>query len=181
MKKMYNSGLIVGRFQSLHYGHTEIIETACNLCDNVLVFVGSSQESGTETNPFTYETRKEMLHTVFSNKIIIKALPDKGYGNNRLWGNYVIEQAIQALGYLPEIFITGKENRRSEWLEDYDNIAELFLPKSIDISGREMRSFLLNNDYNSWKEYTPYKLWPYFKNLRESVINSKDIKKTKSI
>ena len=52
MDKPFALGILVGRFQTLHAGHQQMIETALSLCDQVGIFVGSSQESGTQKNPF---------------------------------------------------------------------------------------------------------------------------------
>ena len=59
--KPFSLGILVGRFQALHTGHEQMIHTALALCDRVGIFVGSSQESGTANNPFSYETREGLL------------------------------------------------------------------------------------------------------------------------
>ena len=51
--KPYNSGIIVGRFQTFHNGHKDMIDRAVELCEEVGIFIGSSQESGTFKNPVT--------------------------------------------------------------------------------------------------------------------------------
>ena len=48
--KPYKLGITVGRFQTFHKGHQVMIDKAIELCDKVGVFVGSSQESGTNKN-----------------------------------------------------------------------------------------------------------------------------------
>lgn len=48
--KPYDTGLVVGRFQTFHIGHQRLIETALTLCDRVLILVGYAQECGTERN-----------------------------------------------------------------------------------------------------------------------------------
>ena len=56
--KPFRLGLVVGRFQALHTGHEDMISRAIALCDRVGIFVGSSQESGTFQNPFSYDLRR---------------------------------------------------------------------------------------------------------------------------
>ena len=51
MSKPFSLGIMVGRFQTLHIGHEQMIRTGLELCDEVGIFIGSSQESGTEKNP----------------------------------------------------------------------------------------------------------------------------------
>ena len=52
MNKPYDVGFICGRFQTFHKGHEKLVETGLMLCDRLLIFIGSSQEDGTERNPF---------------------------------------------------------------------------------------------------------------------------------
>lgn len=55
-------GFVVGRFQPFHYGHKHLIETAYENCDELVVFIGSAQESRTEKNPFTFQERWRMIY-----------------------------------------------------------------------------------------------------------------------
>ncbi len=54
-------GLFVGRFQPFHLGHLKAIKWILERCENITVVIGSSQESFTKKNPFTFEERKEMI------------------------------------------------------------------------------------------------------------------------
>ena len=69
--KPFDLGIMVGRFQTFHIGHAYMIEKAVAVCEHVGVFVGSSQESGTAKNPFTYEQRETYLRRAFGDKIKI--------------------------------------------------------------------------------------------------------------
>lgn len=53
--------LILGRFQPPHLGHLAAIAKASKRHDEVIVVVGSAQESFTMLNPFTAGERMEML------------------------------------------------------------------------------------------------------------------------
>ena len=109
--KPYRLGILVGRFQTLHSGHADMINRAIELCDKVGIFVGSSNESGTSKNPFSYETREDILKTVFGEKIYVYPLPDIGVGNNSTWGDYVLKNVIDRFGEMPDLLISGKEAR----------------------------------------------------------------------
>ncbi|UCE28942.1 MAG: nicotinamide-nucleotide adenylyltransferase [Candidatus Bathyarchaeota archaeon] len=54
-------GLFVGRFQPFHLGHLKAIEWILKRCEKVTIVIGSSLESFTQRNPFTFEERKEMI------------------------------------------------------------------------------------------------------------------------
>lgn len=181
--KPYRLGILVGRFQTLHSGHTDMINRAIELCDKVGIFVGSSNESRTSKNPFSYETREDMLKTVFGNEVFVFPLPDIGVGNNSTWGDYVLKNVVDRFGEMPDLLVSGKEARRVSWFDSVDgaSIAELYIPKTIEISATEMRDFLINDDCESWKKYTDSKLWGKYEKLRQEVLLSKDNSQTHSI
>lgn len=183
MNKPYKLGFLVGRFQPLHSGHEDMINRAIELCDRVGVLIGSSNESGTSKNPFTYETREEMLKTVFGDSICVCSLPDIGVGNNSTWGDYVLKNVVDRFGEMPELLISGKEARRVSWFDSVEgaSIAELYIPKTIDISASQMREHFIDNDVESWKKYTNSKLWNMYEKLRQEVLGSKDNNETHSM
>ena len=175
-KKPFELGIIVGRFQTFHIGHGYIIEKAAAVCETLAVFIGSSQESGTLKNPFTYETRKRILKKLYGDKIVIFPLPDIGVGNNSTWGRYVLNSAEERFNKTPDLLISGREQRRIDWFDGIEDVcvSELYVPKIIDISATRMRDFFISGDFESWKKYTNKKLWDEYNLLRAEVIASKD-------
>lgn len=57
----YDLLVFIGRFQPLHLGHSEVIERARSLSDNVLVLVGSANSARSARNSFTYDERAKMI------------------------------------------------------------------------------------------------------------------------
>ena len=182
-KKPYKLGIIVGRFQTFHAGHEEIIRKAIALCEQVGIFIGSSQESGTLKNPFTYETRERILRKVFGYEINIYPLPDIGVGNNSAWGDYVLENVYERFNKAPDLLISGKEERRVNWFDSVQGIlvSELYIPKTIEVSATQMREHLINGEFEEWKKYTSEKLWDEYEELRNTVYACKDNFYTDSI
>ena len=191
-KKAYELGILVGRFQVLHAGHEDMIKKALKVCDRVAVFVGSSQESGTEKNPFSCFFIVDLfveigevlfLKTVFGSRLEVYPLPDAGIGNVAGWGEYVLQHVKADCGRLPDLMISGKEERRQSWFDGPvgAGIAELTVPKTIDISASRMREFFIADDRKSWKQYVNKKLIPLYGEMREIVLTSKDNTETKSI
>ncbi len=174
MNKPYKLGITLGRFQAFHKGHQAIIDKALELCEKVGVFIGSSQESGTNKNPFSYEMRKQILQNIYGDKIYIYPLPDIGVGNNSKWGDYVIKNVIERFGEKPDLLISGKEERRIDWFDGVGglSISELYLPKTIEISASRMRELLLENDFEAWKEYCDQSLWNDFSEMRKIVLET---------
>ena len=181
--KPYKLGISVGRFQTFHKGHQLLIDKAIELCDRVGVFIGSSQEYGTNKNPFDYETRESILKTIYGNSITIYPLPDIGVGNTCKWGEYVINNVIERFGESPDLFISGKEARRIDWFDGVGglSISELYIPKTIDISASKMRDMFIRDEFDIWKEYCDDRLWSSFSDLRNVVLESYQNTRTDSI
>ena len=183
MDKPFALGILVGRFQTLHAGHQQMIETALSLCDQVGIFVGSSQESGTRKNPFPYALRKKMLKNLFGDRVCIYPLPDIGVGNTAAWGDYVLENVRMRFSRLPDLLISGKEARRLDWFDSVAGvrIAELYIPKTIEISASQMRQFLLRDDRAAWERYVNPKIHSLYPELRALVLASQENENTASI
>jgi cytidyltransferase-like protein len=186
-KKPYKLGLVVGRFQVFHNGHEAMIRKSIELCEKTLVFVGSSQESMTWKNPFSYEFRKEIISDVFweeilDDKLIIRPLKDIGVGNTSSWGAYVLSCADSECGMFPDLLVTGKEERRVSWFDaEKVEISELYVPKTIDISASEMRENMIQDNRTFWKSYTNPKLWKKYNKMRKIVLESQNNKNTMSV
>lgn len=185
MSYPYQFGLIIGRFQGFHIGHESMIRQALNMCQKVLIFIGSSQEYGTQKNPFNYEYRKEMLTILFTkdiDRLDILPLPDISVGNNSKWGAYVLDNIKAQYPMYPDVFISAKEDRRVSWFDgEKVDMVEVYVPKAIHISGTEMRDDLLQDKYDNWKIYTPKTLWPEYAKQRELVIAAQKNTETASL
>lgn len=183
MKKSFELGLVLGRFQTFHKGHEFIIDKAVEFCDNVCVLVGSSQESGTLKNPFSYETRERLLKKIYGDKIKVFPLPDIGVGNNSAWGEYVLKTVKEHFNRFPDLLVSGKEERRISWFDGLDNaqISELYVPKILDVSATKMREYFIDDNRGKWESLTNEKLWDEYESLRREVLDSKDNTFTSSI
>ena len=165
--KLYKHGLIIGRFQLLHNGHKQMIDTALELCDKVVVYIGSSQESRTLENPFTFEERIDMFNKVFESEVsqkrlIVRALPDIGAGNNDIWGRYVLGTFEAEFHKQPDLYITGCEKNRSSWFnnEIAPKVDELVITRNrIDVSASDCRKALKERNTELLEKYLPVELW----------------------
>lgn len=183
MDKPFSLGIMVGRFQTMHIGHEQMIRTALLLCEEVGVFIGSSQESGTQKNPFSYEIRRDFFRDVFGDAVKVAPLEDIGVGNNSLWGEYVLDNVEKQFKRRPDLLISGKEERRLDWFDGIHGlmISELYLPKTIDISASIMRGFYLSGDRESWKQYMNPKQWHKYEMLKAIVESSQGNDMTSSL
>ncbi|MFB3765085.1 MAG: nicotinamide-nucleotide adenylyltransferase [Methanotrichaceae archaeon] len=55
-------GLYIGRFQPYHLGHQAVIRKIAEEVDEIVIVIGSAQESHTQDNPFTAGERMDMIY-----------------------------------------------------------------------------------------------------------------------
>ena len=95
----YDLLVFVGRFQPLHLGHQRVIDIALQKSRRVLVLVGSSWSPRRPRNPFTFEERRKMIRTAYSNvpesKLLIEPLMDFTY-RDEMWVSEVQHLAKEA-------------------------------------------------------------------------------------
>lgn len=170
--KKYKKGLILGRFQILHKGHEYIINKALELCEEVLILIGSSDKSNTIDNPFDYETRKGMLDLIYEDRVKIEPLPDLGVGNVNAWGDYVIDNATKYNG-MPDCIIYGIESKCETWFSDELKQKIEFVKvdrNDIKIDASTLRQYMYDNNYEQWKKYVNPKLYKYYSMLRIKLV-----------
>lgn len=88
-------GLFIGRFQPFHNAHLEDIKIILKECDEVIIGIGSSQESNTKDNPFSYEERKGMIEAALKSNNIknfeIFGIPD--FFDDEKWIGFIKNDA----------------------------------------------------------------------------------------
>ncbi len=60
-------GLYIGRFQPYHLGHQAVLEKIAEEVEEIVIVIGSAQESHTPENPFTAGERMEMVYAALRN------------------------------------------------------------------------------------------------------------------
>jgi bifunctional NMN adenylyltransferase/nudix hydrolase len=117
MTQPFDLLVFIGRFQPVHIGHLEVIETALKKSNHVAVLVGSSNQPQTSKNPWTFTQRSDMimeslaaLDPKYCSRVIIKPLRDQKY-NDQKWATSVQEHVEEALDQIVmQIGITRHEN-----------------------------------------------------------------------
>ncbi|MBO4322944.1 MAG: adenylyltransferase/cytidyltransferase family protein [Clostridia bacterium] len=179
--KAFGLGIVAGRFQPLHLGHCDVIDTALRLCRRVGVMIGSSQESRTRNNPLSYEERSRLLRQVYRDSIEICPLPDIGVGNTELWGMYLLKTAELYFGERPEVIISGEEDRRLSWFGPGSDILELQVIKARKISATDLRKLLAARDTASAALSVPTGILPALDYIAYRVADSADGIPTESL
>ena len=178
MLKPYDCGLICGRFQTFHIGHESLVETGLKLCDRVLILVGSSQEFGTERNPYDVATRMDMLRAIYGNDsdvIMMHGLADLTDENDIRpeWGRYLLDAVDRYLYKAPELMIYGNDESRSRWFdpEDIRDTSEFIVNRGrIPISATMVREAMVFDRRKEWMSMVNPKLHKMYNRLREELM-----------
>lgn len=120
--------LFIGRFQPFHSGHLDAIKQIS--ASEIIIGVGSSQYSGTNDNPYSFEERKKMIEKSLGKKSKIIAIPD--IHDAKKWVAHV-EKIVGKF----DIVYTGNDMVRRLFEEKYYKVKSLKI--NINISGTELR------------------------------------------
>lgn len=174
--RAYDTGLLVGRFQTFHKGHQKLVETGLMLCDRLLVLVGSAQECGTERNPLNVETRIQMIKAVYpDDRVIIRALSDLTNENDITpdWGRYLLDNVDRYFFKPPELMIYGNDESRSRWFdtEDIKDTSEFIVNRgALPISATMLREMMVKDDRREWMKWVDPKLHKMYNILRDELM-----------
>lgn len=175
--KPYDVGLICGRFQTYHIGHEALINMGTQLCDRILILIGSSQECGTERNPLNINTRTKMLKEIYgdSPEIMIYALSDLTDENDIRpeWGKYLLENVDRYIYKVPELMITGDDEERNHWFarEDVVDMSQLIVNRGrIPISATQVRKLMVMDDRKEWMKWVNPKLHKMYDEIRRELM-----------
>lgn len=184
--KPYDSGIILGRFQHFHVGHESLVETTLNLCDRVVIFVGSSQEQGTLRNPFSINTRTEVIKAIYGAAVKVISLPDLTHEEDitHEWGKYVMQNVDRVLYKVPEVMVYGDDESREKWFskEDAKGTIRVIVPRSaIDISATQLRDMMVLDDRREWMKWVNPKIHKMYDSLRSELMSISDYQARKHI
>lgn len=62
----FQNAVVIGRFQPFHNSHLELVQAALKLAPKVTIVVGSSFAAPTIKNPWSFEERKAMIESCFT-------------------------------------------------------------------------------------------------------------------
>ncbi len=134
--------LFVGRFQPFHNGHLKAIKWILKKYDNICIVIGSSNESHTSTNPFTFEERREMIEKTLTSKGIsrekyeIIETPDDN--DDKKWVESILEKTKIDMVY------TGNIWTKRCFESSKIPVKEHPMYEKIKLNGTKIRTFIKN-------------------------------------
>lgn len=179
--KPFKYGFMLGRFQHIHKGHEHVILKALSLCNNLIILVGSSQESGTVRNPFYVTDRIKLIKNVFGDLVHVGYIDDMTNEDDHCieWGDYVLKHVdmwstIYNIQEKPDVMIYGNDEERQSWFspDAVADITQVVIPRSkVKISATQMREHMILGEVDKWKEFTNPKLHSQFNSLRKKLLS----------
>ena len=173
----FKCGLYVGRFQPLHIGHTSIIDRMLDECEEVIVAVGSAQESFTLRNPLSYPFRQLIIADTYYDYLdrmyIVPITDRENYSEDSSWGDYLFNRLLEHGVPQPDVIYEGEEDVRKNWY-DNRNIPVIKIPRTvISISGTELRHAILKDHRVTASTYLPSIVYHnYYNEIRKEIQNA---------
>ncbi|MEM1606857.1 MAG: nicotinamide-nucleotide adenylyltransferase [Candidatus Bathyarchaeia archaeon] len=176
-KRRFFRALYVGRFQPFHLGHLEAVRYILNNAAELVIVVGSAQESHTIENPFTAGERVYMIRL---------ALNEIGVDPGRYYIIPVIDLDVHSLwvshvcSYTPkfEVVYSNEPLTRRLFIEGGFRVESIPFFRREVCSATEIRRRMLSDA--NWEELLPKSVAAYIKEIR-GVERLKDLAKTDKV
>ncbi len=83
--------LVVGRFQPFHRGHLKVVLEVLSECDDLVIVIGSAEESHTMQNPFTASERYQMILSSLPEDVLSKVhiIPVRDVNRYAIWVGHI--------------------------------------------------------------------------------------------
>ncbi len=94
---MYDTALLIGRFQPVHIGHLALLRQALARARQVIVILGSAHQARTPRNPFSWQEREAMLRASLPEDEAARlvTLPVRDYYDQDRW-SAAVQAAVAA-------------------------------------------------------------------------------------
>ncbi|MGC9147862.1 MAG: nicotinamide-nucleotide adenylyltransferase [Sulfolobales archaeon] len=161
---MIKRGVFPGRFQPFHLGHLETVKWSLERVDELIIVIGTAQESHTLVNPFTAGERMVMIKEALKEEKIdlgrIYIVPVPDVLMNAVWVSYVRI-------FTPDFHYGISRNPLVIRLFR-DAGYEVLIPPAFNretYSSTKIRMLMLAND-PSWKERVPKAVARYIEEIK---------------
>lgn len=146
---MKKTALIVGRFQPFHFGHQKLMEWAANDVSDLVIAIGSSQESHTLQNPFTASERRRMIEESLKTRLRYEITEVSDINDDGRWVGHVEKNCPDF-----DVVYTNGEKERKLFEEEGYNVETTPMFREHYYSGTEIRNRMVTGD--NWRDLVPY-------------------------
>jgi nicotinamide-nucleotide adenylyltransferase len=154
------TALFIGRFQPFHLGHIDALGQI--EVDHIIIGVGSSQYSGTEKNPYTFEQREEMIITALNQaQGSYEIIPIPDIHDEQNWVDHV-KKLVPSF----DIVYTGNEYVARLFKEKEYNTRSII--KNKNASGSFIREEMKKKT-DDWKMQVPEQIIPLLESYSTNV------------
>jgi len=171
---MVQRGIIIGRFQPPHRGHIEVSKQILREVDELIVGIGSAQESHTLENPFTAGERVLMITRALAEAKVdlsrVHLIPIPDVNNNAVWVSHVL-----SLSPPFEIVYSGNPLVRRLFKEAGFKTRTPPMFKRKEYWGTEIRDRMVKGE--RWEELVPKAVVGVMREIK-AVARLKDLSKT---
>ena len=171
---MVRRGIIIGRFQPPHLGHIQVFKKILKEVGDLIVGIGSAQESHTLENPFTAGERELMITQSTADAKIdlsrVHLIPIPDVNNHAVWVSHVV-----SLSPPFDIIYSGNPLVRRLFKEAGFNTRTPLMFKRKEYWGTEIRGRIMNG--GDWKKLVPKAVGEVMNEI-SGVERLKDLSKT---
>lgn len=162
LMKKYKTALFIGRFQPFHNGHLYSLKKCLEIAETVVVAIGSSQESGTDNNPWDYKIRKrmvcELVREIGEESRIRRICSCPDNPSDRAWLMDLKRRAGQF-----DVVVSNNDWVLSIFREAGYGVYESGLHNRDELEGVKIRALMRAGDLG-WKERVPKEILKLFEN-----------------
>lgn len=147
-----------GRFQPFHNGHTKVLKEIHKECDEIAIIICGPAKPD-ESNPFTFEERREMIKRALSKEgIHYKIYEIEDVDDNEKWAEEVLR-----LGHFDVAYSRNPWTVRCLKKTEIPVRPHEFYGKAKN-SGTQIRKNMLEG--KEWKNFVPNEVYEYIKEIR---------------
>jgi len=155
-------GIFVGRFSPFHLGHLERVKLILKQVDELIIAIGSAQQSHTLSNPFTSGERLFMIHkTLQSEKIPLEKIyliPIYDIFRNPVWVNH-----LQSFCPSFSVVFTNNSLIRRLFSESGFEVESPELVKRTVYKGSHIRQLMIDGE--KWENLVPSSVFEIIKSI----------------
>lgn len=171
---MAKRGIIIGRFQPPHLGHLELFRQILKEVDELIVGIGSAQESHTLENPFAAGERLLMItKSIAEAKLDLRrvhVIPIPDVNNHAVWVSHVV-----SLSPPFDIVYSGNPLVRRLFKENGFKTLKPPMFKRKEYWGTEIRDRMVKG--GNWQSLVPKSVVEVVKEI-DGVARIRDLSKT---